>query len=292
MVESYSMIFQQKQIEELIKIEKFTNFPRLHIYMILKTKRIYFDVKSIKITNSKISGFILLQEQEKYEKVGFSINNDTGSTDLKVECNYNKNEINITTFDNRNVLKGNAFILLLQEGVTVDCEVVYIGQSFGKLGSRSAFDRLPKHETLQKIYNDKEYDKDIYLSAWNFDRNSIAFIPPQDIDGLRTVGMQHLNLSFNPYDHISKEQEINFTEAALIRYFQPKYNDKFRYTFPSRDHSVYSDCYKVGLDYIQIEIDSKRMNFRLFSERINPSYEHVPFFDLQGKRKVEELFRF
>lgn len=289
MVESYSVLFQQKQIEALAQFDN-NFFPRLHIYMILKTKRTYFDINSIRVANTKITGNIFMQEQEQFEKIPFLVENSSRSRDLEVKANYNKDEIMITTPDNINVLTANAFMLLLDSGFTIDCEVLYIGQSFGKSGSRSAFDRLLKHETLQKIYSEKEYDKDVYLSGWNFDRNSIAYIPPQDIAGLGTVGMRHLALTMDPYNQISKKQEIDFTEAALIRYFQPKYNNEFKYTFPSKDHSVYSDCYKVGLDYIQVEINTKRLNFRLFSEDMDPSYDHTPFFDLKGKRSKENLF--
>ncbi|TKG97822.1 hypothetical protein FC678_26315, partial [Peribacillus simplex] len=63
------------------------------------------------------------------------------------------------------------------------------------------------------------------------------------------IFMKQLEISERPYELIRKKQEINFTEAALIRYFQPKYNDIMKYRFPSRTHTEYSDLFKENVDY-------------------------------------------
>ncbi|MGE7114010.1 hypothetical protein [Lysinibacillus sp. NPDC047702] len=184
----------------------------------------------------------------------------------------------------------NIINLLLKIGEELNCEVVYIGKSFGTNGNRNVFDRLESHSTLQQIYFEKEDDRSIYLTAWNFDRNTMTIVSPNsNYETYKERLMTQLELERLPYESISLKQEISFTEAALIRYFQPIYNTEFKKSFPSITHSDYSDCYKMNLDYIAVEMDTKRLNFKLYSDEVAAEYKHDIFFDLKGKRNFYDF---
>jgi hypothetical protein len=60
------------------------------------------------------------------------------------------------------------------------------------------------------------------------------------------------NVFSNP---ISERQVIAFTEAALIRFFQPPYNTQFRERFPSPDHKSYEECYHLDINGIFVSLD-------------------------------------
>ena len=64
----------------------------------------------------------------------------------------------------------------------------------------------------------------------------------------------------------SEKQKINFTEAALINSFKPKYNKEFKNTFPSNRHIDYDECYKLDINGIMIELDLSEINRWLYSE--------------------------
>ncbi len=92
--------------------------------------------------------------------------------------------------------------------------VLYIGQAYGKEGSRTAFDRLEAHPTLQKIlteYRGEHPDKHIYILllemttrlAMSFDGISKVFTKSED------ESLEHLK---NVCDNCAENQVINIVE--------------------------------------------------------------------------------
>ncbi len=64
----------------------------------------------------------------------------------------------------------------------------------------------------------------------------------------------------------TEKQRINFTEAALIRTFLPKYNKEYKDTFPNPAHKSYSECYDLDLNAIIVETDTSHVRRWLYSE--------------------------
>lgn len=293
MVESFGMFFRHYDYEFLSKLEQeFHIIPKMHIYMVTKVPKIIFLKDKIKIDRKYIYISMKFMDERIDDEVEVRIVNNLLKKDLIIELSPNKDDIEIKDESGNYVLKANAFIFLISYGFTIDCEVVYIGRSFGKDGERTVYKRLKSHSTLQRIYAEKEDDKSIFLSSWQYDRNSISFISPLEeeqnsIDKFKQI----FEMSQRPYDLIKKRQEINFTEAALIRYFQPKYNDIMKYNFPSKTHAEYSDLFRENIDYVTVEIDTQRLNVKLFSESVPATYLHNPFYDLNGKRNKYDFFR-
>jgi hypothetical protein len=84
---------------------------------------------------------------------------------------------------------------------------------------------------------------------------------------------------------ISESQRINFTEAALIRHFQPEYNDHFKTSFPNPAHKTYRDCYDLDLNAVFVELNSETIWCRLYSSAVSPTWTHLPHFLLHDPKE-------
>lgn len=74
---------------------------------------------------------------------------------------------------------------------------------------------------------------------------------------------------------ITDRQKINFTEAALIKYFQPKYNIEFKDSFPSAKHKSYSECYKLDVRALTIELDTSDMIRKIYTDTTGRKERHL-----------------
>ncbi len=53
----------------------------------------------------------------------------------------------------------------------LECEILYIGQVYGKMGERDALKRLKSHDTLQKVLADTLYgdiNYEVVITLWEF----------------------------------------------------------------------------------------------------------------------------
>ena len=91
-------------------------------------------------------------------------------------------------------------------------------------------------------------------------------------------------------DGISDQQRINFTEAALIRYFQPEYNTLFKDPFPSPVHSSYASCYDVDLNMIAVEVGSEDLGCKFWSKHVEPKWTHIAAFPLHSREQRKHMF--
>lgn len=170
-------------------------------------------------------------------------------------------------------------------------EVKYIGQAYGKDGSRNALDRLVKHETLQKIaLTGVPEGKTLQLLLLEVEPSTqliTAFNPfakNKDESGLRiTAGLDKL---FNT----SESERISIYEAALIRYFYPQFNKEFKDSFPSTQLKVLQDCYKKDFSMVVAEIVFDCLPFQLCSELVKPSWSHMARHDLHDDKQRKAFF--
>ena len=91
---------------------------------------------------------------------------------------------------------------------------------------------------------------------------------------------------------ITEQQEINFTEAALIRYFQPPYNKTYKDSFPNPAHVTYSECYDIDLNMVNIEVQTEEVKARLWSEAVQPRWVHFCSFPLHSREDRVYMFSF
>lgn len=163
----------------------------------------------------------------------------------------------------------------------VNFDVKYIGQAYGKDGSRNAIDRLLKHETLQKI--SLKGIPDGY-------RLTLLLLEVQPSNQLFTVfnpfaqnkdeGSERIKYGLDKLYGTTEQERIALYEASLIRYFSPTYNKEFKDSFPSTNLKILRDCYDKDFSAVIAEICIDELPFRLFSESVKESHYHIAKHDL------------
>lgn len=159
--------------------------------------------------------------------------------------------------------------------------VKYIGQAFGKDGSRSALDRLTKHETLQKISllgAPDGYRLELILLQVEPDNQLITMFNPWAEN--RDNGSERITRGLDKLFNTSEQERVALYEAALIRYFQPEFNKEFKDSFPSTNLKILQDCYDKDLAAVSAEIALDELPVTLYSEAIEPSNMHFAVHDL------------
>ncbi len=288
----YTLVMQQDGLREM---EKSDFSP--HIYMVCRRPRISIDPGSINIDDRTVSGTFYKHIQDQRIPIPFITRNQFGTTELTVESKYPFTEVAFVMPNGENAMRGKSALVLGLCGSKhrqhLDLEVMYVGQSYGTEGSRNAMERLQKHETLQGIYAaamQNNPDQDIWLALMTFQRMLLA-----SFDGITKkyeTTMQeddaHRERFFDK--PITMQQEVNFTEAALIKYFQPEYNVKYKETFPSPGHSSYSQCYDVDLNAVAVEIQSEDLNLNFWSPAIPSKSVHIASFPLHDAAMRRSMF--
>jgi hypothetical protein len=90
---------------------------------------------------------------------------------------------------------------------------------------------------------------------------------------------------------ISEQQFINFTEAALIRYFQPAFNVIYKDSFPNPAHKTYSECYDLDVNLVNVEIGSfDAIDLMLYNSHIEREPIHFAEFPLHNPLERRAMF--
>jgi hypothetical protein len=120
---------------------------------------------------------------------------------------------------------------------------------------------------------------------------ALLFISMDPTKPTQTSPDQDLSHLLQAVRHPPSEQEqINFAEAGLIRYFQPVYNEMFKETFPSPAHKTYSGCYDADLNGLMIEVQTEEAKFRLWSPSAPAQWTHMHTFDLHDRANRVSMF--
>ena len=296
-------INMQAQTLALLQQDGFSTLPPdagpFHLYMVLQRPRIALDPSSVVFSNTSVQGRFSIQKQntlEHYDFVGF---NGLGTSNVRLECNYPHTEFKVRDA-NGNVLSSGKVANLIANMSTkfwnhMDLEVLYVGQSYGEAGSREAPTRLASHSTLQSIYAEAiraAPDKEVWLLLLQFGEmrlvsfdgrsQQLGTTPDQDVAHFKEAMAAEL----------TEQQKINFTEAALIKYFQPRFNEIYKNTFPSPAHSTYSQCYDIDLNSVSFEIETESIKGRLWSTAAPPSWLHIGTFPLHSTEERKSMFDF
>lgn len=269
---SIGTIVRIENLQNLIENDK----HQYHIYGIMTYNQMYF--RRDKICGSEDGYRFNLftvdnnQETDYYVFCSLTIGNDRlDHTKVVFNCDYPFTSLKYE-------IKDESFLLLHPEFVNkekviyaqelfdsdadelvnkIEYEVLYIGQSYGFDGHRTAFGRLRNHQTLQQIQIDistKCPNKHIYIILFEFGYNITMLL-----DGTRDkytmsdeADDQHINDIFT--DLPEEAQVINITEAALINYFKPDYNVNFVDNFPDERHQGYRQYYRLDYNMLIVEL--------------------------------------
>lgn len=159
--------------------------------------------------------------------------------------------------------------------------VKYIGQAYGKDGSRNALDRLMKHEKLQEIAIKgvpAGYKLQVLMLAIAPANKILTVFNPWAKDD--TQGDARINQGLDKLFGTTEKERVCLYEAALIRYFMPDYNFEFKESFPSTNLKILQDCYSKDFSAVSAEILFDEMPFTLYSETAKKTDHHLAFFDL------------
>jgi len=83
---------------------------------------------------------------------------------------------------------------------------------------------------------------------------------------------------------------ISVAEAALIRYFEPKYNKVFKTGFPHQRHKILEKLYNLDFVGIVVEASVADHGMRLRSAKQPPRAHHIAKFDLHDNATRRSFF--
>jgi hypothetical protein len=91
---------------------------------------------------------------------------------------------------------------------------------------------------------------------------------------------------------LSKQEQICLVEAALIRYFQPKFNKIYKENFPSFKYKVLEQCYSLDFSGLAVEINTEELDIRLYSDNIIANTHHISKINLIEHEDRYSFFHF
>lgn len=273
-------ILQQQELKWVSKSGLFSENEPCNIYFILKRPRITIDSEYF-VSNDKYYELrFKIQVQDKYEAEIHRFSHSENNKVVKIVSEYPYNYFTeISEKGDETYIKVGAYIDIIQQErgyctPLLDYQVLYIGKAFGKNGKRTAIDRLDSHPTLQRIYNDAIImypDSEIWLMLANFGQKNMTSV----IGGINIYPENEYNefnrfLNFLDKDKmkINEDQKISFTEAGLINMFKPPFNEKYKDIFPSITHNSYTDCYKLDINALSIDLDLSDYNRWIYSDNL------------------------
>jgi len=184
-------------------------------------------------------------------------------------------------------------VRLSQQHAPLEFDVRYIGQSFGRDGSRSALNRLLSHETLQKIaLRQAPPGHQIALILVEVQPNNqlVTVLNPHadelDRDGSR------IQAGLDKLFGTSERERVALYEAAMIRYFQPEFNVEFKDSFPSTRLKILQDCYNKDFSAVIAEFCFDDIPFVLRSEKVAAAHYHAAKYNLHSQEERRAFFSF
>lgn len=293
-------ILQQTELDFFAKNSTlFDKANPCHIYFVLKRPRVTLIPDKTIIEKQDIYLFVKIHLGETSSEVKLHLSNPAQSIDLKVESKYPFNLIEFK-LDGKPIIGYKLSVLVdeIHRNTTqyidhLDYEVLYIGQAYGTDGNRTAIERLTSHSTLQGIYSEAMFnnpDSEIWIMLCNFNQASYAMMNGMvktKEENSRRDSERFLNFIKMKF---TEQQRINFTEAALIKYFEPPYNKIYKDSFPNPAHSSYSECYALEISAILVEVDISDVRRKLFSNKVPANYRHLGRFYLSSDEDRYKMF--
>jgi hypothetical protein len=291
------MLFDPSEMNEITDIIQSDQY---HIYLLCKRKKIYFE--SSVPAGADFCNTVLYYLDEQREKVRLYYQH---SSALQIHSHAN-GVYHITRGGKREEMSDFMLINLLlhtgqdePEGTPVvrrisDLEVMYIGQSFGRINAQTIESRLANHEKIQRIAldvlrggtNEELLVVGVTVGAGDLTTALVTAEHPQQVTAQELLAHQQ-----RAQQRPSEGQLITICEAALIRYFQPRLNIEYKGTFPCPGAGSYDELYKIDFDYCHITLAVEPIYARLFSEHVPiPRYVHSQHYPLSSRSDKQQFF--
>jgi hypothetical protein len=145
---THDMLLQQDDLSKVGESNYFNEDNPCHIYLICRRPRIILKPEDFKVENKKILFPFQVQRQDKFEQIYIEAPYKDDPTGLELISEYPFNFFEFRKGDK--ILQIGKTALLFQsfrqnDYSLLDLEVLYIGQSYGVEGARTAPDRLQSH---------------------------------------------------------------------------------------------------------------------------------------------------
>ncbi|WP_153302947.1 beta/alpha barrel domain-containing protein [Aeromicrobium choanae] len=172
-----------------------------------------------------------------------------------------------------------------------DLDVVYVGQSQDAGGAIRS--RLQNHGTLQKIMADTNQNAphlDVWVVLMQFETlNKMAIFGPWTGSQGDKKSLEHAAAVHSA--ELDPSVITALSEAALILYFQPEFNDKFKDHFPEPLHKTYREVYDLDMNSVGIEFETlATIGIRLKSRVVEPVFIHTGLFALHDQAARRRFF--
>lgn len=260
-----------------------------NIYLLARRPRISFDSASLEIRHAQeISGSLLIQSGGDQSPIGFVFSNPF---DMPIT------EIGKTDYPHsvlRFILGGSVPVEMRLHDVArfseieardpLGMKVEYVGQSFGKDGESDALQRLigrtgkQGHGSFQRILaeiTDSHPDSECHVLLYNYGQyKNYMFMggrsspPTFDFDTDDGRLEQLMSASY------SRENRIDLAEAALIRYFQPTYNETYKKTFPDETHKMLESLFAADVTGLAVTLSTLEHRLATYSDYAPPTSIH------------------
>lgn len=232
-------------------------FTESNMYFVLSGED--YKIKKVKIKNKKIIiRYESVINKRKYKnKIPLSELRIKNLSGLKAKAIDNDTNILIYSthqqyLDYRKLIPLHQIILLTKHDEIYD--VLYIGKSNPKKKNNNIYDRLSNHETILRIYREKEkyFGKKIMILIIKLNSKlKLQISTDKDIDIIATDS-DWIN-TYRLGKVVNKDNLINLAEAIMIYYFQPKYN-KILKKRPDSKLITYKTLNKKGINEVLVEL--------------------------------------
>jgi len=278
---------------------------RYNIYLVARRPRISINPKSLTLntSNQTIDGVFSVNLGLEIKEIPFSYPNlfsapITGLGELDYPYDHlrfvvaNRVPIQIRAHD---VIRFSKTQLQPYSDLLVE----YVGQSFGNEGDSDAVMRLigktgkQGHGSLQKVLADinaSNPESEVHLLLYSYEfykKFTIAggsLLPEISLDNAPDRFEKLLGA------RVSREDRINLVEAALIRYFQPTYNDKYKKTFPQTTHEILNVLFDLDITGLSASLSTEEHNIRVFSKSVQPSDQHCTRYPIVQEEQRASFF--
>jgi hypothetical protein len=303
-IHSYASKLYLAQSDDLARVTQdnfFDAYDPCHIYMIGTRPRMSIIKDEFKSIGANLEMGFKIWEREDFKKINLLFQNPFGEKPVTLDSEYPYNLFTLRAGKDEITTKTPTFLsfarAFMKNSDFLDLNVLYIGQSYGVDGARTAPDRLKSHDTLQAIYAEairNNPDKEVWLLLLSFRQQGFLLVNGRSkfSDEERDSDEPRINTFVEKMSNggISEQQFINFTEAALIRYFQPSYNVIYKDSFPNPAHKTYSECYDLDVNLVNVEIGSMdAIGLMLYNTHIDRepiNFAEFPLHNLQERRAM------
>lgn len=245
--------------------------PPCHLYIVSHRPRMSIRPESVTITRDSISGTLRLQDGAVFQELPFTTSHELGEGPWQWQAEWPFEDCAIVDTEGNAVFSSVVGLLhcFFEDWPepALKHDVLYVGQAFGQAGERTAWDRLKRHETVQRILAETPPDKQVWLTLAAISDVSLLseIIPYAAATTSDEEDDTHTEVVMDAFRDgaFKRKQAVALAEAGLIRYFQPRYNDRMKYTFPSRT--------QVPLESIR-ELDFYALTVELYGQLVGATY--------------------